>query len=65
MEIFALRLNFCFIHLQGDLHQYLKDKGALSPSTAINFSMDIARYGIVTFLSFLSVSYKIKINYFE
>ncbi|KAK2381052.1 hypothetical protein P8452_37140 [Trifolium repens] len=27
----------------GDLHQYLKDKGALSPSTAINFSMDIAR----------------------
>lgn len=27
----------------GDLHQYLKDKGSLSPSTAINFSMDIAR----------------------
>ncbi|MCH87750.1 dual specificity protein kinase splA-like, partial [Trifolium medium] len=26
----------------GDLHQYLKDKGSLSPSTAINFSMDIA-----------------------
>ncbi|CAI0394416.1 unnamed protein product [Linum tenue] len=27
----------------GDLHQYLKEKGALSPSTAINFAMDIAR----------------------
>ncbi|QCD82556.1 integrin-linked protein kinase 1 [Vigna unguiculata] len=27
----------------GDLHQYLKDKGALSPATAINFSMDIVR----------------------
>ncbi|RDY04864.1 Serine/threonine-protein kinase STY46 [Mucuna pruriens] len=27
----------------GDLHQYLKDKGALSPLTAINFSMDIVR----------------------
>ncbi|VFQ92241.1 unnamed protein product [Cuscuta campestris] len=27
----------------GDLHQYLKGKGALSPSTAINFAMDIAR----------------------
>lgn len=27
----------------GDLHQYLKDKGALSPSTAINLAMDIAR----------------------
>ncbi|MED6210226.1 hypothetical protein PIB30_062167 [Stylosanthes scabra] len=27
----------------GDLHQYLKDKGSLSPSTAVNFSMDIAR----------------------
>ncbi|XP_027346578.1 integrin-linked protein kinase 1-like [Abrus precatorius] len=27
----------------GDLHQYLKEKGPLSPSTAINFSMDIAR----------------------
>ncbi|GLT27620.1 hypothetical protein SLA2020_026040 [Shorea laevis] len=27
----------------GDLHQYLKEKGALSPSTAINFSLDIAR----------------------
>lgn len=29
---------------QGDLHQYLKEKGALSPSTAINFALDIARY---------------------
>ncbi|XP_061370899.1 serine/threonine-protein kinase VIK-like [Gastrolobium bilobum] len=27
----------------GDLHQYLKEKGSLSPSAAINFSMDIAR----------------------
>ncbi|KAG5059486.1 hypothetical protein JHK87_000515 [Glycine soja] len=26
----------------GDLHKYLKDKGALSPSTAINFGLDIA-----------------------
>ncbi|KAG5521422.1 hypothetical protein RHGRI_033852 [Rhododendron griersonianum] len=28
---------------KGDLHQYLKEKGALSPSTAINFALDIAR----------------------
>ncbi|KAD3642264.1 hypothetical protein E3N88_31488 [Mikania micrantha] len=27
----------------GDLHQYLKEKGALSPTTAINFALDIAR----------------------
>ncbi|KHN24655.1 Dual specificity protein kinase splA [Glycine soja] len=27
----------------GDLHKYLKDKGALSPSTTINFGLDIAR----------------------
>ncbi|CAN4122146.1 unnamed protein product [Withania somnifera] len=27
----------------GDLHQHLKEKGALNPSTAINFAMDIAR----------------------
>ncbi|KAK6802872.1 hypothetical protein RDI58_000656 [Solanum bulbocastanum] len=27
----------------GDLHQYLKGKGALSPSTAVNFALDIAR----------------------
>ncbi|XP_027361246.1 integrin-linked protein kinase 1-like [Abrus precatorius] len=27
----------------GDLHKYLKDKGALSPATAINFALDIAR----------------------
>lgn len=27
----------------GDLHQYLKDKGSLSPSTAITFALDIAR----------------------
>ncbi|CAN4124525.1 unnamed protein product [Withania somnifera] len=27
----------------GDLHQHLKEKGALPPSTAINFAMDIAR----------------------
>ncbi|KAM7464486.1 hypothetical protein LguiA_032607 [Lonicera macranthoides] len=27
----------------GDLHQYLKDKGALHPSTAVNFALDIAR----------------------
>ncbi|KAJ8445496.1 hypothetical protein Cgig2_031309 [Carnegiea gigantea] len=28
----------------GDLHLYLKEKGALSPLTAINFALDIARY---------------------
>ncbi|KZV31074.1 hypothetical protein F511_31384 [Dorcoceras hygrometricum] len=27
----------------GDLYQHLKEKGALSPSTAINFALDIAR----------------------
>ncbi|KAK6116449.1 hypothetical protein DH2020_049911 [Rehmannia glutinosa] len=27
----------------GDLHQHLKGKGALNPSTAINFALDIAR----------------------
>ncbi|POO03481.1 Serine/threonine protein kinase [Trema orientale] len=27
----------------GDLHQYLKEKGSLSPSTAVNFALDIAR----------------------
>ncbi|KAG2647005.1 integrin-linked protein kinase 1-like isoform X2 [Panicum virgatum] len=27
----------------GDLHQYLKEKGALSPLAAINFALDIAR----------------------
>ncbi|KAH7656407.1 Dual-specificity kinase protein [Dioscorea alata] len=27
----------------GDLHQYLKEKGALSPATAVNFALDIAR----------------------
>ncbi|XP_022725223.1 serine/threonine-protein kinase STY8-like [Durio zibethinus] len=27
----------------GDLHQYLKEKSALHPSTAINFALDIAR----------------------
>lgn len=40
-------LNFSkllhFIPYQGDLHQYLKEKGALSPATAVNFALDIAR----------------------
>eukprot|EP00252_Welwitschia_mirabilis_P006557 TRINITY_DN1743_c0_g2_i6.p1 TRINITY_DN1743_c0_g2~~TRINITY_DN1743_c0_g2_i6.p1 ORF type:complete len:432 (-),score=73.46 TRINITY_DN1743_c0_g2_i6:271-1566(-) len=27
----------------GDLHQYLKDKGALHPATATNFALDMAR----------------------
>ncbi|KAI3987713.1 hypothetical protein MKX01_028447 [Papaver californicum] len=27
----------------GDLHQHLKEKGALNPSTAVNFALDIAR----------------------
>ncbi|KAJ0987443.1 hypothetical protein J5N97_005799 [Dioscorea zingiberensis] len=27
----------------GDLHQYLKEKGSLSPATAVNFALDIAR----------------------
>ncbi|RZC24437.1 Serine/threonine-protein kinase STY8 [Glycine soja] len=31
---------------EGDLYKYLKDKGALSPSTAINFGLDIARYAL-------------------
>jgi hypothetical protein len=30
--------------VQGDLHQYLKEKGALSPLVAVNFALDIARY---------------------
>lgn len=30
--------------LQGDLHQYLKEKNGLSSSAAINFALDIARY---------------------
>jgi hypothetical protein len=38
-------INFTFLNLlQGDLHQYLKEKGALSPSVAVNFALDIARY---------------------
>ncbi|KAJ6432262.1 hypothetical protein OIU84_019494 [Salix udensis] len=28
----------------GDLHQHLKEKGALSPLAAINFALDISRY---------------------
>lgn len=31
------------LDFQGDLHQHLKEKGALNPSTAINFALDIAR----------------------
>ncbi|GFP98461.1 probable serine/threonine-protein kinase ddb_g0271538 [Phtheirospermum japonicum] len=27
----------------GDLHQHLKERGALNPTTAINFALDIAR----------------------
>ncbi|KAF8068531.1 hypothetical protein N665_1146s0024 [Sinapis alba] len=27
----------------GDLHQYLKEKGGLTPATAVNFALDIAR----------------------
>lgn len=27
----------------GDLHQHLKEKGALNPATAVNFALDIAR----------------------
>ncbi|KAK4261058.1 hypothetical protein QN277_004109 [Acacia crassicarpa] len=27
----------------GDLHQYLKEKGSISPSTAVSFALDIAR----------------------
>nr|GEY89861.1 serine/threonine-protein kinase STY46-like [Tanacetum cinerariifolium] len=29
--------------IEGDLHQCLKEKGALSPPTAVNFSLDIPR----------------------
>ncbi|XP_020575534.1 serine/threonine-protein kinase STY8 [Phalaenopsis equestris] len=36
----------------GDLHQFLKEKGSLSPSTAISFALDIARY---TFFSSYSM----------
>ncbi|XP_074558149.1 serine/threonine-protein kinase VIK-like [Curcuma longa] len=28
----------------GDLHQFLEDKGPLSPSLAVNFALDMARY---------------------
>ncbi|KAK1283213.1 hypothetical protein QJS10_CPB21g01115 [Acorus calamus] len=28
----------------GDLHQYLKEKGSLSPLTAVNFALDIPRF---------------------
>ncbi|CAH8390056.1 unnamed protein product [Eruca vesicaria subsp. sativa] len=28
---------------EGDLHQYLKEKGGLTPATALNFALDIAR----------------------
>lgn len=38
------------ISLQGDLHQYLKDKGALHPSTAVNFALDIARCDLFIYL---------------
>jgi len=38
---FIFFLFFCF---KGDLHQFLKEKGSLSPSTAVNFALDIARY---------------------
>ncbi|ONK75501.1 uncharacterized protein A4U43_C03F17560 [Asparagus officinalis] len=31
----------------GDLHQFLKEKGSLSPSTAVNFALDIARKAAV------------------
>jgi hypothetical protein len=37
-------LMLSYMHFQGDLHQYLKDKGALNPLTAVNFALDIARY---------------------
>ncbi|KAG6765622.1 hypothetical protein POTOM_029672 [Populus tomentosa] len=37
----------------GDLHQYLKEKGALSPSTAINFALDMARYIKASILLYL------------
>ncbi|KAL9999361.1 putative transferase, protein kinase TKL-Pl-5 family [Helianthus debilis subsp. tardiflorus] len=33
----------------GDLHQCLKGKGALSPATAVNFALDIARYFLYYF----------------
>ncbi|KAI3784684.1 hypothetical protein L1987_43787 [Smallanthus sonchifolius] len=33
----------CLKRPRGDLHQCLKEKGALNPTTAINFAIDIAR----------------------
>lgn len=37
-------IMFTNIFYQGDLHQYLKEKGSLSPQVAVNFALDIARY---------------------
>ncbi|CAA2960855.1 serine threonine- kinase STY46 [Olea europaea subsp. europaea] len=44
-EIAPVELDFTSATIigKGDLHQYLKEKGALNPSTAISFAMDIAR----------------------
>jgi hypothetical protein len=47
------------MHFQGDLHQYLKEKGALSPLTAVNFALDIARY---THLMFSMYSLRIYVD---
>ncbi|KAH9626175.1 hypothetical protein KSS87_017699 [Heliosperma pusillum] len=41
----------------GDLHQYLKEKGALSPATAINFAMDIARTNSIMCLLLRGMAY--------
>lgn len=37
---------------QGDLHEYLKKKGALKPATALRFAMDIARFVLLLEHSF-------------
>ena len=42
--VLKFRWHFAYIWLQGDLHQYLKEKGALSPAVAVSFALDIARY---------------------
>lgn len=33
-----------FIYMQGDLHAFLKRKGALKPLTTVKFALDIARW---------------------
>ncbi|CAH8361319.1 unnamed protein product [Eruca vesicaria subsp. sativa] len=45
----------------GDLHQYLKEKGGLTPATAVNFALDIAR-GMTIFIMNLMLSFTVILN---